>query len=208
MRYKIKNRRGWTVKNTRPEEYLGDPKFYYTDEEVEKYSRSTGMRKAQEKIALRVLDFLDLPSNSTLLDLGSGPGIAAAVYREAGYKVTCLDVVPKMLEKAKENDFESIEGDMRNLPKLFPNRKFDGVVSVSAIQWLKDQEDIKDLAKGISHVLKTKSPCIIQFYPKSEQELKNIIQIFKQNGFEAESTIDNPGNPRKRIIFLVMKKIG
>src|SRR3990167_2496709 len=101
MKYKLKSSKGWVVKNQRPEEFLGDPKWYYTEDEVERYSRSSGMKKAQEKIAFRVLELLSIPEGSTLLDLGSGPGITAEVYRSEGFKVTCLDVIPKMLEKAE-----------------------------------------------------------------------------------------------------------
>ena len=206
MKYKLKSSKGWVVKNQRPEEFLGDPKWYYTEDEVERYSRSSGMKKAQEKIAFRVLELLSIPEGSTLLDLGSGPGITAEVYRSEGFKVTCLDVIPKMLEKAEAKGFACVLGDMRNLKELFPKRKFDGVVSVSALQWLKNSEDVKQLAEGIFFVLKKNSPCIIQFYPKSEQELKDVLGIFKQAGFSGNSVTDNPGNPRKRTIFLVLKK--
>lgn len=208
MRFKIKKSSGWVVKNQRPEELLGDPGLHYNDEEIERYSRSSGVRKAQEKIADRITGLLDIPQDSSFLDLGSGPGITAEFYRSCGYKVTCLDVLPKMLEKAKSKGFECVEGDMRSLQKIFPKRKFDAVVSASAVQWLKDQEDLEDLAKGIHHILKRNSQCVLQFYPKSEEELKRIIRIFKQNGFSGDATIDYPKDPRKKTIFLVFRKIG
>jgi cyclopropane fatty-acyl-phospholipid synthase-like methyltransferase len=208
MKFKINKNKGWIVKNQRPEEFLLSPKFYYTDDEVEKYCKSNAMRKAQEKIAHRIVELLDLPKKSKILDLGSGPGITAEVYRAEGFKVTCLDIIPKMLEKARENGFECVLGNMTNLLNLFPKRKFDAIVSVSAIQWLKNKEDLENLAEGIYFLLKKNSPCIIQFYPKSEQELKETIRTFKQNSFSCDSVIDNPQNPRKRTIFLIIKKIG
>ncbi len=206
MRFKIKKQKGWKVKNSRPEEYLLSPKSYYTKDEVEKYSRSTGMRKAQQKIALRVLELLDIPESSNILDLGAGPGLTAEVYRDAGYIITCLDTIPEMLEKAKEKGFEYVEGDMTNLKQIFPKRKFDAVVSVSAVQWLKTPEEIKSLAEGINHVLKKGSPAVIQFYPRSERELNATAGIFKKVGFSVEVITDNPANPKKRTIFLVLKK--
>ena len=103
---KLKKNRGWIVKNDRPEEYLGNPQFYYTDDEVNKYARSGGMKRAQEKIAYRVLELLELTPESSLLDVGSGPGYTAEVYCSEGYNVTCLDLIPKMIEKAKEKEFE------------------------------------------------------------------------------------------------------
>lgn len=203
---KIKKNKGWVVKNVRPEEYLVDPHFYYTDEEVDKYARSGGMRRAQEKIAYRVLELLGLESKSSLLDIGSGPGYTAEVYRSEGYNVTCLDLIPKMIEKAKEKEFEAYVGDMRQIEDIFNGRKFDGVVSVSALQWIKDKKDIQKVAQGIYSVLDKNKPLVIQFYPKSEQQLKETAKVFTRNGFHGEIITDFPDIPKNRTVYLVMKR--
>lgn len=203
---KSKKDKGWIVKNDRPEEYLRDPFLYYTDDEVEKYSRSGGMRRAQEKIAYRVLELLDLESGSSLLDLGAGSGYTADVYRSEGYNVTCLDVIPKMIEKAKEKGFEAYVGDMRNMGEIFSGRKFDGVVSVSALQWIKDKQEIQKVAQEVYSVLNKDAPLIIQFYPKSEQELKETANLFTKNGFYGQIITDWPDIPKNRTTYLVMKR--
>jgi cyclopropane fatty-acyl-phospholipid synthase-like methyltransferase len=202
----LKKDKGWIVKNDRPEEYLGNPYFYYTDEEVEKYARSGGMRRAQEKIAYRVLEFLDLKSGSSLLDIGSGPGYTAEVYRSEGYQVTCMDLIPKMVGKAREKEFEAYVGDMRNVQELFEGRKFNAVASVSALQWVKDKQEIQRVAQGIYSVLDKDGPLVIQFYPKSEQELKETARIFTQNGFHGDIVTDWPDVPKNRTTYLVMKR--
>ena len=201
-----KKDKGWVVKNNRPEEDLGNPLLYYTDEEVEKYSRSGGMRRAQEKIAYRVLELLELDSGKSLLDIGSGPGYTAEVYCSEGYNVTCMDLIPKMISKAKEKGFEAYVGDMRDVGKLFEGRKFDGVVSVSALQWIKGKQEIQRIAQGIYSVLNKNGLLVIQFYPKSEQELKETARIFTQNGFHGQIIIDWPNIPKNRTSYLVMKR--
>lgn len=203
---KFKKDKGWVVKNDRPEEYLGDPYFYYEDDEVDKYARSGGMRRAQEKIAHRVLELLELENEGSLLDIGSGPGYTAEVYRSEGYNVTCLDLIPKMIEKAKEKEFEAHVGDMRQVGEIFTGRKFDGVVSVSALQWIKDKQEIQKVAQGIYSILDKNKPLIIQFYPKSEQELKETAKVFTQNGFHGEIITDWPDIPKNRTVYLVMKR--
>jgi len=203
---KKSNRMGWVVKNKRPEENLGSPEIYYTDEEVEKYARSSGMRRAQEKIAYRVLELLEFKPGSSLLDLGAGPGYTAEVYRCEGYDVTCLDLIAKMVEKAKENGFEAHVGDIRQIKKTFSKRKFDGVVSVSALQWIKNELELKDIAKGIYSVLYKGGRVVIQFYPKSEQELKKVLKIFIENGFSGKIITDFPGVPKNRTIYLVLRR--
>lgn len=203
---KFKKDKGWTVKGNRPEEYLGDPSIYYTDEEVEKYARSGGMRRAQEKIAYRVLELLELEPGSSLLDIGSGSGYTADVYRSEGYEVTCMDLIPKMIDKAKEKEFEAYVGDMRDIENLFEGRKFEGVVSVSALQWIKDKQELQRVAQGIYSVLNKENPLVVQFYPKSEQELKETANIFTQNGFHGQTITDWPDIPKNRTTYLVMKR--
>lgn len=203
---KLKKNKGWVVKNDRPEEYLGDPNFYYTDDEVNKYARSGGMRRAQEKIAYRVLELLELKPGSSLLDIGSGPGYTSEIYRSEEYNVTCLDLIPKMIEKAKEKEFEAYVGDMRQIGEIFAGRKFDGVVSVSAIQWIKNKQEIQKVAQGIYSVLDKNKPLVIQFYPKSEQELKETASVFTRNGFHGEIITDWPDIPKNRTVYLVMKR--
>ena len=38
------------------------------------------------------------------------------------------------------------------------------------------------------------------------EELKQVAKVFRKNGFDTEIITDNPENPRKRTVYLVMKK--
>ena len=76
-----------------------------------------------------------------------------------------------MLAKAKEKKLKVIEGDMLNLSSLFKPNSFDAVVSASALQWIKDKDEIREVALGVYLILKPKGKIAIQFYPKSEEEL-------------------------------------
>ena len=195
------------MKNDRPEEYLGDPYLYYTDDEVEQYANSNGMRRAQQKIAYRVLELLNLKPGSSLLDVGSGPGYTAEVYHAEGYNVVCMDLIPKMIDIARAKGFEAHVGDMRETEEVFKGQKFDGVVSVSALQWVKDKKEIQEVAKGMYSVLNSCGSLVIQFYPKSEQELKVTAKVFSKNGFKGQMIVDWPEVPRKRTVYLVLKKV-
>jgi len=205
-KHKNKKKGYKVVSIDRPEEIYGTPSLYYTDEEIEKYARCGGIRRAQEKIAYRIIELLDLEKKAKLLDLGCGVGYTTAIYKSEGYDVIGLDVLPKMLQKAREKGLRVVEGDMRELPTLFDKGSFDAVVSASALQWLKQREDIIKVAYGINHVLRDKGRVVIQFYPKSEEEMMNVARIFKREGFSGEIIIDNPENPKKRTIYLVMNK--
>ena len=84
-------------------------------------------------------------------------------------------------------------------------KKFDVVVSASAIQWL-GKDELTKTAREINRVLKDRGILVIQFYPKSELEMLNTAKVFKNVGFSGRIIIDNPENPRKREIYLTMKK--
>ncbi len=203
---KFKKNKGWKVKIDRPEEIYSNPEEYYTADEIEKYARSGGMQRAQQKIALRILQLLNLEDGSKLLDLGCGVGYTAEVYLSKGFDVVGLDVLSEMLKRARAKSLKVVQGDMRSLSELFPKEKFDAVVSASALQWLKEEDDIAETASGINYVLGKDGKAVMQFYPKTEDELKNVLRIFKKNGFEGEIVADNAGNAKKRVVFLVLEK--
>ncbi len=205
-RRKSRPNSGWVIKGDRPEEYLKDPKLYYTEDEVERYSRSGGMRRAQERIASRVLELLDIKKGGRLLDLGCGPGYTAFVYGHDGLFVTGLDVVPKMVRVARSRGIDAYEGDMRDAGEIFKDRTFDAVVSVSALQWLKKPEDIRKVALGVCSLLDNGSHFIVQFYPMSEDELMRTAKEFGRNGLDVRIMVDYPDDQRKRTIYLVMEK--
>lgn len=196
----------WVVSSERPEEIYCHPSLYYTEEEIKKYSNSRSMRKAQEKIAYRILEILDLEPGAKLLDLGCGVGYTASIYKSEGYNVVGLDILPNMIGKALERGLDVKECDIRDLPKVFSQNCFDGVVSASAFQWLKEGSDIAKSASGIKYVLKSKGKVVMQFYPKSMENLLKTAKIFKKEGFACEIIIDNPNNPKKRTVYLVMNK--
>jgi len=200
-------KQGWAVKNERPEEYLTGPHEYYTDLEIESYARSGGMKRAQQQLAYRILDLLGLEKGKKLLDLGCGSGYTMDVYASEGYNVAGLDIVPGMVSKAKSKGLNVTEGDMTKLKDIFQENEFDGVVSASALQWIKDNDRLKEVIKGIYHVLKENGRTVIQFYPKSYNEVVQISRMFKKQGFEGEAVIDNEDDPRKRTVYLVFKKV-
>jgi len=200
----IKKSKGWRTSNEAPEEVYDSPEKYYTKDEVEKYARSGGIKKTQEKIAYRIIEFLT--GEKKILDLGCGPGFTTGIYKKEGYDVTGIDIIDDMLEKAKQKGLKVKNVDIKELGKSF-KEKFDAVVSASALQWLKGNDEIKAAAKEIYQVLKPEGKIVIQLYIKSEEELESIAKIFKKAGFAGGVIVDNPENNMKRLCYIVMKKI-
>ena len=73
-----------------------------------------------------VTDFIQrLPTNGTVLDLGSGPGAHGSYMQEQGLDVLCVDLSPEMVEKCKARGLKAQEGDIENLQ--LGDAVFDGI---------------------------------------------------------------------------------
>jgi ubiquinone/menaquinone biosynthesis C-methylase UbiE len=202
----LRKDKGWSVKIERPEEICQSPNEYYTKEEVEKYAKSSHMRITQRKLTSRILEMMGARPPAKVLDIGCGVGYSTELLKELGFDVVGFDVNKDMIKIAKSKGLTIVEGDMIEVDKHFEKDSFDFVVSTSSLQWIKDMNDIKKIAKGINHVLKLNGGLGIQFYPKSEEELNTIFQKFRRNGFDGDIFIDNPDSPKTRTIYLIMKK--
>ena len=147
-----------------------------------------------------------------ILDAGCGPGFASMYLKEMGYKVVGLDINADFLYYYEIKDLNPVNADMCLVP--FKPNIFDGIISISALQWVfKDINDNKmknnliNLITYFYSILRNNSRAVIQFYPKNDEIMSNIGKmIAEKTKFIGEYIIDNPQNPRKRRIFLVLEK--
>lgn len=197
---------GWKVKKERPEEKYRSPNWYYTKRRVREYASSSHMKKKQRSLAKRVLELLDAEPPAKVLDLGCGTGYSMGLLEELGYEPYGIDIVTKMVKRAKMKGLKAIVGDMRYLKDYYNKGEFDYIVSVSALQWIsKDRESVERVREGAYYVLKENAGLGIQFYPKTEKETKRVGNLFKKK-FRGDIVIDHPDIPKKRTIYLRMWK--
>ncbi len=195
----------WKTFHVRPEDEktVG---YYYDDREAERYAKSNSMRKIQEQLTLRAIELAKFPLGSKVIDAGCGAGFSAIILREIGYKVYAFDLLQQFVEKCKEKGFAAKVGDLRKFPF---KGKFDGIVSISALQWVsaKGMNEVAKVAWEFWKHLKKNGKAVIQFYPKSETELNAVAREFKIVGFKTIVITDNPRNARKRKVFLMLEKL-
>jgi len=200
------------VKRERPEEKYLSVIDYYQKDNLANYARSKSMMKIQERITIRALELLDLKDNSLILDLGCGPGFSSIYLNEIGHFIVALDIISEFLSFYDLNELNPIQADMSHLP--FKANCFDAIISISALQWIfrdigdsKMRYNIENLAKMIELVLKPNSMAVFQFYPKNDLNMKEIGKIISDNTtLEGNFIIDNPNSPKRRKIFLFLKK--
>ncbi|PIU81238.1 hypothetical protein COS70_05125, partial [Candidatus Micrarchaeota archaeon CG06_land_8_20_14_3_00_50_6] len=70
----------------------------------------------------------------------------------------------------------------------------------------KTVENASKAAQEFWRVLKPNGIVVIQFYPRSEEEAMLAAKAFRAKGFAVRLITDNPQNPRKRKVFLLLKK--
>jgi len=203
----------FNIKRKRPEELYENALEYFKDETLSSYAKSKSIMRTQRKITLRALEIMELKkSHCLILDAGCGPGFVANYLRELGHKTIALDFISSFLKFYDIKELNPILSDMCFPP--FQSNSFDAIISISALQWIYKDLNIKkmrlnltSLFKSFYTILKPKGKAVFQFYPKSKVILDNIGNIIDKNtNFNGNFTIDNPDSPKKRKIYLFLIK--
>ncbi len=200
------------VKIERPEETFQDIFQYFKGDTLIRYAESKSLMKTQEKMTIRALELLEPRSNPLLLDAGSGPGFASIYLNEIGFRTVALDIISEFIYYYEIKELNPIVADMCLTP--FKHESFDGIISISALQWIyrdinnkKMEKDLINFAQSMYSNLKPHSKAVFQFYPKDDTIMKEMGKIIVDNtDFDGNFVIDNPNSPKKRKIFLVLIK--
>ncbi|HEX2781370.1 MAG TPA: methyltransferase domain-containing protein [Gemmatimonadaceae bacterium] len=106
----------------------------------------------------RLLELLELPAGSRVLDVPCGQGRHAHLLAEAGFDVDGLDYSANLLEKARARGtgrtLRYTRGDMRRLPTRWTKR-FDAVVNLfTSFGFFTDPGDDARVVREFARVLK------------------------------------------------------
>ena len=203
----------FNIKRKRPEDLFENVSDYFNTETLTNYAESKSIMRTQKKITIRALELLELKNkHSLILDAGCGPGFAALYLNELGYKTVALDIISEFLKYYDIEDLNPILADMCYPP--FKPDSFDSIISISALQWVirdvKNESErliLTNLFVSFYQILKPESKMIVQFYPKSTVIMDYIAEIVNnKTNFKGNFIIDNPNNPKKRKIYLLLKK--
>jgi SAM-dependent methyltransferase len=206
--------------------------FDYINDKADEYNNSRWMERNQkkatmisiqyffdDKINVRVADWIRMGDSSLILDLGCGTGFSSEVLIENGFNVIGVDILPDMILKAREKmkilqyrrSFNLILADINFLPIRL--KKIDNIISISAYNFIiygkeSYNEKIKllnDTAKYLNKILKRNGRIIIEFYPKDDPELAIFNNSFTKNGFEG-FMVKSKSNQKSGQTFLLLKK--
>lgn len=209
----MNNEYSFNIKRKRPEDLFENVSDYFDTETLTSYAESKSIMRTQKKITIRALELLELKNDrSLILDAGCGSGFAATYLNELGYKTIALDIISEFLKYYDIEYLNPILADMCYPP--FKPDSFDSIISISALQWVirdvKNESErliLTNLFESFYQILKPESKMIVQFYPKSTVIMDYIVEIVNtKTNFKGNFIIDNPNNPKKRKIFLLLKK--
>jgi len=96
-----------------------------------------------------IIKISGIPENGLVLDVGCGPGRAAILFGERGYRVVGVDISAEMVELARQKSSE--------LPKVsyvvgefeqadLPEDQFDLIVAGSSLHWIEPDQGYKKIA--------------------------------------------------------------
>ena len=205
-------------------EATAPPQIYYGETEAKKYTASSRVVEIQERLTERALELLNLEGgeggNSSssamkrlLLDVGCGSGLSGDRLTELGHAWIGCDISRAMLEHSVERE---VEGDVLELDighgVPFRPGVFDGCISISAIQWLRNADRsehdpykrLKTFFSQIYRCLKRGAKCALQFYPENARQAEIIASSALRVGFSGGLVVDYPNSTRAKKYFLVL----
>eukprot|EP00040_Diaphanoeca_grandis_P010717 m.54917 g.54917 ORF g.54917 m.54917 type:complete len:309 (-) comp21991_c0_seq1:145-1071(-) len=203
-----------TNMSKRPE-HAAPPEVFYNDEEARKYTINTRMIQIQYELTRRCMELINLPKDQPcyVLDIGCGSGLSGQELAEDGHIWVGTDISPSMLEVASERE---VEGDLMQHDMghgvCFRPGTFDGVISVSALQWLcnadkKSHVPAKRLARFFTTLYSSMARgarAAFQFYPETPAQMQLITNYAMKAGFCGGIVTDYPNSTRAKKTFLCL----
>lgn len=153
----------------------------------------------------QMMDWLNLPPGSEVLDLCCGMGRHSLALTDFGYKVTGVDLSEVLLAEAKRQDVQGkvawLRGDMRKVPAA---KRFDAVVNLfTSFGYFEKDGENAGVIREMNRLLKSGGSFIIDFLnpqyvkdhlvPYSER-MEGAARIEERRGIE-------DGFVRKRIVI-------
>lgn len=201
---------------TRPERTAPADRFYDA-KESSRYGRNARMRQIQTHLAQRAVQLLGLPARGgVVLDIGCGTGIGGAVLEKEGHTWVGLDVSMDMLLGRRRGNGPSdvVCADMgAGLP--FRRKVFDGVISISALQWLcvssrtghRTAERLEAFMKSLHRLLAVGARAVFQLYPENPEQLALIRNAALGAGLGGGLVADYPRSEASKKFYLVLTSL-
>ena len=120
--------------------------------------------KEAERFIQKLMDYLNLPSNSSLLDLACGKGRHAKFLSEFGHQVLGVDLSPNSIAAASQWSNEQLRFQTHDMREMLQDTYFDVVFNLfTSFGYFDVESENQQVCSSIAHMLKPEGLLVIDF---------------------------------------------
>ena len=123
-----------------------------------------------------LLQFLNLPKSSKLLDLACGKGRHSVTLNTLGYEVLGVDLSANSIQQASQFQNETLSFATHDMREVIENKTFDGIFNLfTSFGYFDHESENEKVCAAILHMLAPKGKLVIDFM-NAEKVIKNLVE--------------------------------
>ena len=123
-----------------------------------------------------LISFLELPINSSVLDLACGKGRHSVTLNKLGYKVTGVDLSERSIKEASKSSRAGLCFDVKDMREPIPGAKFNAIFNLfTSFGYFDDLSDNQKVIDAINEMLVPNGLLIIDFM-NAKKVVNNLVK--------------------------------
>lgn len=151
---------------------------YHLDGSIDASSRNI---EFIDQSVLWIVNHFNLDSNSSVLDLGCGPGLYTNRFAEKGINVTGVDFSRRSIEYAKKMQLKDVDYINKNYLNFVTDKKFDIITMIMCDFSALSQEQRKIILEKSGNMLKPNGKVILDVHSLNYFNQKEEISAYEFN---------------------------
>lgn len=125
--------------------------------------------KEAERFIGNLVDYIQLPPHSRVLDLACGKGRHSITLFTHGYEVLGVDLSPQSIDHAEYFSNEQLQFRVHDMREVIPGEHFDGVFNLfTSFGYFDSSEDNKKVLHAVHEMLNPQGVLLIDFMNASK----------------------------------------
>jgi SAM-dependent methyltransferase len=117
-----------------------------------------------EKFVTNLIDHLELPNNSSVLDLCCGKGRHSITLNKLGFNVLGVDLSPNSIKQARSFETDGLKFDVHDMRQIIEGRQFDAVFNLfTSFGYFDSKEENHKVVQSVYTMLKPGGLFVIDF---------------------------------------------
>lgn len=148
-----------------------------------------------EKFVKNLIDKLDIPKGSRILDLACGKGRHSLQFQKAGYEVIGVDLAEESILEAKKLEKEGLEFYVHDMRDLYWSEHFDLVANLfTSFGYFHNAEDDQKTINSVAEALNSRGVFILDFL-NAVKVKANLVgyeeKVIEEVKFEITRSVEN-----------------